>query len=172
MVYHVKNNGGQRTPVRSRRHLGLEKTSEPVTFSPQFVLESSEYKKAYLDRLVPVAIPAIQQKEDPTGGSCSTASRLPPSRFRSAPSGLTTASGASWQPGEDLDPAHRLFFTLRPGADQRLQWVDPPGAKVKPTDPPGTGSTITQKTLVLNFGGLGRIPRARKNHSIWGSRQG
>ena len=47
MVYRVRNVG-----------------SEPVEFVPYFVLESREAQKFYPDRLVPLALPAIQQRED------------------------------------------------------------------------------------------------------------
>ena len=40
-------------------------SAEEVYFNPQFVLESSEYKKAYLDRVLPQAVKAIQKREDP-----------------------------------------------------------------------------------------------------------
>jgi len=150
MVYHVKNNGGQLTPVRKPDGTWVvEKTSEPVTFSPQFVLEASEYKKAYLDRLVPVAIPVIQQKEDPKRKLLSSieiaAKPIPVSTERVDNS---VWGVATW---EDLDPRIDYFSIYVQGLTNAYKWVDPPVAKVNSTDPPGTGSTMTQKTLVLNF---------------------
>jgi hypothetical protein len=150
MVYHVKNSGGQLTPVKKQDGTWVvEKTAEPVTFDPQFVLEASEYKKAYLDRLVPVAIPVIQQKEDPKRKLLSSveiaAKPIPVSTERVDNS---VWGVATW---EDLDPRIDYFSVYIQGLTNAYKWTDPPVAQVKASDPPGTGSTMTQKTLVLHF---------------------
>ncbi|MCH8043511.1 MAG: hypothetical protein IID44_07310 [Planctomycetes bacterium] len=43
----------------------IVKSDGLVRFLPRFVLHSEEYDKGYLDRVIPAAIPAIQQREDP-----------------------------------------------------------------------------------------------------------
>jgi hypothetical protein len=66
MVYRVKNTGGNLKPVKNDDgKVVVETASREIRFFPTFVLEAHEVNKAYLDRLIPVAISAIQQKEDP-----------------------------------------------------------------------------------------------------------
>src|SRR5262249_6604236 len=66
MLYHVRNPGGHMSPVKQADgSITIQPVDQPVRFFPTFVLESHEYGKAYLDRIIPVAIPAIQAKEDP-----------------------------------------------------------------------------------------------------------
>jgi hypothetical protein len=75
MVYRVRNLGGHLTPVEASDktfrpeavdqvlNIGAEQPSNSVRFFPQFVLESRELGISYLDRIVPMAIPVIQQRE-------------------------------------------------------------------------------------------------------------
>ena len=67
MVYRVKNLG----PAFDARPEGNKNQHWPPTrrppsqifFHPQFVLESPQYKKAYLDRVLPLAIEAIRKAQ-------------------------------------------------------------------------------------------------------------
>src|SRR5262249_2132733 len=66
MIYHVKNTGGHLKPTKDADNVyTLKPVDRDVRFFPQFVLEAHEFRKAYLDRIIPVAISAIRQKEDP-----------------------------------------------------------------------------------------------------------
>ncbi len=149
MVYHVRNVGG---------HLGFEKKPEgvyapveenyDVRFIPQFVLEAPEYKKAYLDRLIPVAIEPIQQREDAQRkllNSVEIGGRpIPVSTDREDNS---VWGVATW---EDLDPRIDFFSIAIQGLTNAYKWSDPSGA-FQAGDAPGAGRVLTQKTLLLNF---------------------
>lgn len=75
LVYRVRNTGGRM--MQENKDTGQRTTKvfdTPVQFFPQFVLETNEgisesdgtiKYRAYLDRLVPTAMKAIQQREDP-----------------------------------------------------------------------------------------------------------
>ena len=66
LVYRVKNSGAHLKPTKKDDGtVVVEPVDREVRFFPTFVLEAHDVQKAYLDRVVPVAIPAIEQKEDP-----------------------------------------------------------------------------------------------------------
>jgi hypothetical protein len=148
MVYHVKNTGQHLKPAKRPDGTYTVTTADrDVRFFPQFVLEAPEYNKAYLDRLIPLAIPAIQQKEDPNrkllnsveiGGLIPTSSDLVDHSVWGV---------ATW---EDIDPRVDFFSIYVQGLSNAYQWVDPPEA-FKQGDPPGKGRVLAQKTLLLNF---------------------
>ena len=149
MVYHVKNTGGHLKPVKQSDGTYLTQTLDrDVRFFPQFVLEAKEYKKAYLDRLIPVAIPAIQTKEDPNRkllNSVEISSKLIPLSTDLVDRSVWGV--ATW---EDIDPRVDFFSVYVQGLSNAYQWVDPPQA-FKKGDPPGKGRILLQKTLMLNF---------------------
>lgn len=149
LLYKVKNNGGQVTTVpQPDGTYKVEKLDEPVTFEPQFVLESLEYKKAYLDRVIPVAVEAIRKKEDPARRLLNSieiaAKPIPVSTDRSDNS---VWGVATW---EDVDPRIDFFSIYVQGLSNAYRWIDPPGA-YKKGDAPGKGRILTSKTLRLNF---------------------
>ena len=75
MVYRVRNLGGHLTPVETPEktfqpqiadqvlNIGADRPSNSVRFFPHFVMESPELGVSYLDRVIPTAIPVIQQRE-------------------------------------------------------------------------------------------------------------
>ena len=75
MVYRVRNLGGHLNPVPAEDktykpepvdevlNFGAPQASNSIRFFPHFVLESSEVGKAYLDRIIPAAMPVIQLRE-------------------------------------------------------------------------------------------------------------
>ena len=75
MVYRVRNLGGHLKPVEAPDktyrpepvdqvlNIGAEQPSNSVRFFPHFVLDSRELGVSYLDRIIPMAIPVIQQRE-------------------------------------------------------------------------------------------------------------
>lgn len=149
LVYHVKNPGGHYAP--KRRDDGtyeLALVDEPVTFAPQFVLEAPEYKKAYHDRVIPVAIGPIQQREDPNRKLLNSiemaAQPIPVSSERHDESAWGVAT---W---EDIDPRVDFFSIFIQGLTNAYRWVDPPGGYHAGGEP-GQGRILTHKTLVLNF---------------------
>ncbi len=149
MVYHVKNTGGHLNPVLQKDGTyKIDKVNEAVTFSPHFVLEAPEYKKAYLDRVIPVAIGPIQQKEDPNRTLLNSV------EISETPIAVSTQREdksvwgvVTW---EDVDPRIDFFSIYVQGLTNAYRWVDPPGA-FKMGDPPGKGRVLTYETLLLNF---------------------
>src|SRR6185369_14038591 len=66
LLYHVTNRGQHLEPTKKKDGTyDLAKKDYPVKFVPTFALESKEFGKAYLDRLIPTAVEAIRRKEDP-----------------------------------------------------------------------------------------------------------
>lgn len=149
MIYHVRNTGGHLSPTRQDDGTYVLKTADrDVRFFPTFVLESVEYNKQYLDRIIPTAIQAIQQKEDPNrtlGNSVGVSSKLIPVSSELVDHSVWGV--ATW---EDVDPRIDSFSVSIEGLTNAYQWVDQPDG-FKPGDPPTTGRTLLQKNLVLNF---------------------
>jgi hypothetical protein len=149
MIYHVKNKGGHFVPQRQADGTyDVTEQDADVRFFPLFVLDAPEYKKAYLDRLIPVASDAIQQKEDPNRKLLNSVEigtkPIPVSTEREDRS---VWGVATW---EDLDPRIDFFSVSVQGLTNAYKWIDPPGAYTA-GDPPGTGRVLLQRTLVLNF---------------------
>lgn len=119
-----------------------------MRFFPTFVLEAHEYQKAYLDRIIPVAIQAIQSKEDPQRRLYNTVDIS--ARLLSHSTELVDKSAWGVATWEDVDPRIDYFSIYVQGLTNAYQWVDPPGA-YKPGDAPGTGRVLLHKTLMLNF---------------------
>ncbi len=135
--------------------------TDDIYFHPQFVLESPQFKKAYLDRVLPLAVEAIQKREDPHRKLLDTV------QMGEQPIPLSTADDdhsvwgvATW---EYIDPRIDFFNVYVKGLTNAYRFADPPGA-YKLGDAPGTGRVVAQKTLKLNFWRPGdeRTSRKRK----------
>jgi hypothetical protein len=157
MVYRVRNVGAALKPVaKETTKLGeetyatyaTEKVAKPIRFLPQFVLESHEYKKAYLDRVIPVATAAIQMREDPNRKLLNSVqiakTPIPVSTDREA-DGVWGV--ATWV---DVDPRLDFFSVYVQGLSNAYKWVDPEGVYQK-GDNLGKGRQFVRKTLQLNF---------------------
>ena len=149
MVYHVKNTGKHLKPTRhDDGTYTMQTVDRELRFFPQFVLEAHEYNKAYLDRVIPVAVLAIQQREDPNRrlyNSVEISSK--PLAVSSELVDKSVWGVATW---EDVDPRTDFFSVFIQGLTNAYQWVDPPQG-FKPGDPPGKDRVLLQKTLQLNF---------------------
>lgn len=123
---------------------------EAIKFFPLFVLEAHKLPtpKAYIDHLIPVAVPEIQRREDPkrklldTVEMARTAIPLSTDRIDRSVWGVVT-----W---EDIDPRTDFFSVYVQGLTNAYQWEDDPAA-IQPGSPPGTGRKFVQRTLKLNF---------------------
>ncbi|MGD9721901.1 MAG: hypothetical protein AB7O59_10695 [Pirellulales bacterium] len=149
MIYHVRNTGGHLSPVRQADGTHVIQHSErDVRFFPTFVLESHEYRKSYLDRVIPVAIAAIEQREDPNRKLLNSvevgARKIPVSH------GLVDRSVWGVVTWEDVDPRVDYFSVAVAGLSNAYQWIDPADG-YQAGDPPTTGRQLLAKTLVLNF---------------------
>ncbi len=150
MIYHVKNTGKHLQPsTQPDGETVVTTIDRPVQrFFPQFVLESHEYKKAYLDRIIPVAVKAIQQKEDPNRrllNSVDVSARPIPVSDELVDRSVWGV--ATW---EDVDPRIDSFSVFVGGLTNAYRWYDDT-AGFKLGDPPGKGRRFEQKTLMLNF---------------------
>jgi hypothetical protein len=100
----------------------IKKFDDQVWFIPRFVLESEEYDKAYLDRLIPVAIPAIQLREDRKRRLLSTVEisslKIPLSKGREDNS---VWGVATWV---DVDPRMDRFSIYIEGLTNAYRWQD------------------------------------------------
>jgi len=168
LLYRVKNTGKEvaRTvtgegEVKSE----LVDTKQPVRFAPRIWLESWDTQKAYPDRIIPVALPEIEKREDAGHRLLNAQELLPeaPARLLTtiemereippSPEGqdLGIWGVATW---EDIDPTTDHFSVYIQGLTNAYQWVD---AKendqyvYKKGDPIGTGRKLLEKTLRLNF---------------------
>lgn len=127
-------------------------TTEPIYFHPQFVLEGqlnvAPFKKAYLDKVLPLAVDAIEKQEDPHRKLLDTV------QMGEHPIPLSTADEdhsvwgvATW---EYIDPRIDFFNIYVKGLTNAYRFADQPG-DYKSGDAPGTGRLYAQKTLKLNF---------------------
>lgn len=161
LVYRVKNVGGRRVVTTRHEAQGeldpVERTVEPfekpVKFLPQFVLETREgiaagegisAYRAYLDRLVPSAMDAIREREDPSRELLDSASMA---AGEIAP-GEERWGVAIW---EAVDPRIDYFSIYIRGLTNAIRWRKREGRTIQPTDPPGEHIEQTLKSLRLDF---------------------
>lgn len=179
MVYRVKNVGSDLSPVPAASEAPQSEDNPSVTaaydvervnfptrrFFPHFVLESHDYKKQYLDRIIPAAKKPIQARENPgvTLLNSIEISQVPiplsDERFDRSVWGYVT-----W---EDVDPRIDFFSVYVLGLTNAFQFTDPPG-RLKPGDPPGTGRIFQFKALQLNFWRPGDTEREHEKEIHYG----
>lgn len=113
-------------------------SDQPVNFVPYFVLESREAEAFYPDRLIPLAVPAIQQREDARrtlADSVAISGPIPPA---GADTEASVWGVVTWT---DVDPRTDHFSIYVSGLTNAYRWQD---------TPEGTRE-FTRKTLKLNF---------------------
>jgi hypothetical protein len=168
LLYRVKNAGKVVTrTVTGEGEVKSELTdsNQPVEFVPRIWLESWDTGKIYPDRIIPVALPEIEQREDATRRLLNAKELLPeaPARLLNtvemerdippSPPGqdLGMWGVATW---EDIDPTTDHFSIYFQGLTNAYRWVDAKDNDqyvYKKGDPVGTGRKLLQKTLRLNF---------------------
>jgi hypothetical protein len=149
MVYRVRNTGGALRPTqKDDGSVVIEPFDREIRFFPQFVLESHEFKKAYLDRIIPTAVAAIQQKEDPNRKLLNTVEIG--NKLIQISTDFVDKSVWGVATWENVDPRIDYFSVYVEGLTNAYQWVDPPEA-FKPGHPPTSGRVLLQKNLMLNF---------------------
>lgn len=143
MVYNVTNNGNTLHPVKQPNgSYDIGTVAKPVKFVPLFVLEATEFQKAYPDRVIPLAFEQIAKREDPTRKFHSTVDIC-----REIAVGETVWGIVTW---EDIDPQIDRFSVYVQGLTNAYRWVDEPG-KFQPGNEIGVGRRLSRKTLKLNF---------------------
>ena len=157
LVYRVRNTGAGRVPGDREEAVYTTESAaqDGIRFIPQFVLTSRDRNsqgdtrsKAYLDRILPVAMDPIRRRELPRGellNSVSMARQLLPAETTRKVGGLWGV--AIW---EDVDPEIDYFSVYVGGLSNAYRRADPSGV-YRTGDPPGTGREIKRKTLQLNF---------------------
>ncbi|MBP89512.1 MAG: hypothetical protein CMJ64_22855 [Planctomycetaceae bacterium] len=156
LVYRVSNRGLARRPKAvadefGQETFGIERVNFPTRrFFPHFVLESLEYNKAYMDRIIPSAQKLIQRRENP-GANIKLHNSIEMSQIPIPLSDERIERGvwglATW---EDIDPRIDFFSVYVRGLTNAFKFVDPPGA-YQAGQAPGSGRVFTHKTLQLNF---------------------
>jgi len=151
LVYRVVNTGERLLPSeKGDDGLAPQPSDGPIRFEPQFVLESQETHKQYLDRLIPAAIGPIRRREDPRRRlltSVEMAQHPIPVSTEREDRGVWGV--AMWI---DVDPTIDFFSVYIQGLSNAYRWTDKVGAGAyKPGDPLGKGRKFFHKTLQLNF---------------------
>ena len=126
----------------------VQRVNHSVRFFPTFVLESHEFRKRYMDQLIPIAVPQIQRREDRAiklhdSVSISTVD-IPVSTDRVDKSvwGVVT-----WT---DIDPKIDFFSIYVKGLTNAYKFAEVDSA-FKTGSPPLTGRRFQNKVLQLNF---------------------
>ncbi|UUO06350.1 hypothetical protein M4951_23755 [Blastopirellula sp. J2-11] len=155
MVFRVRNMGNPLEATATTFETGdtlyeavqASGSTAPIRFFPRFVLESSDQKKEYLDRLVPVAMEPIAAREM---GGTPLYDTVSVSRFDMPVSSEEVDNGvwgvAIW---EDIDPNTDYFSIYVDGLTNAYRWTDKP----ENVDPMKIGAhrEYQTKTLKLNF---------------------
>jgi len=143
LVYSVTNPGKVYQPVKEEDGTyKVDTVDDDVAFVPEFLLVSQEYDKAYLDRIIPVALGPIRMREDPNQTYLTSVDMA-----RKIKVGETVWGVAMW---EEVDPRIDRFSIYVNGLTNAYKWKDEPGA-YKAGDPIGRGRRLARKTLKLNF---------------------
>jgi len=145
LVYRVTNRGGALRPIpEDDGTYRVETVDVPVLFVPSFYLEAQGPggEKRYPDRVIPLAKPIIQAREDRAIQFFDSTEIA-----RTLQVGQSVWGVAMW---EDVDPAIDKFCILVVGLSNAYKWEDPPGA-YKVGDPIGQGRVFQRKVLKLNF---------------------
>ncbi len=154
LAFHVQNNGQVLKRTVGDDGIAQDKlvgTAEPVRFVPEFTLESWDTGKRYQDQLIPLAVKAVQLREDPNRTFLDTvqiSGDLPASTEDEDKSvwGVATWIG--------IDPATDHFSIYVKGLTNAYRWSDvAPGqlGAFKEGESVLTGRTFQEKTLRLNF---------------------
>jgi hypothetical protein len=150
----VTNRGGHLVPEKEAD--GTYKVTQQDTISPaprffpEFTLASPKLKvpMAYPDKIIPVAVRAIQQREDPNRTLLNSVEISQAAIPLSTDKVDNSVWGvATW---DDIDPKTDVLSIYIKGLTNAYRWVDKP-AVFKVGDPPLTGRSFTQRRLKLNF---------------------
>jgi hypothetical protein len=165
LVYQVRNTGFHLNPSPKPDRWGhpLYETTQvnhSVRFFPRFVLESFDQHQQYVDRVIPLAVKAIQAIEDP---NVRLYNSVEISDINIAVD-QSVWGVATWQ---DVDPQTDFFAVFVQQLTNAYRWDDPAGAFQK-GDAPGTGRVYQYKTLQLNFWRPGDAVRQHQDEIRFG----
>ena len=157
MVYRVRNTGAAIGPEEQRdgSFTTAEAPDQPRRFIPQFVLSSNDrdkqgkpIRKAYLDRILPAAMPVIERREF-SGRKLLNSVEI--AELQLEPESGRSVEGA-WGVAiwEDVDPTIDFLTVDVGGLTNAYRWKDDPQG-FQPGSPAGKGRRLFKKTLQLNF---------------------
>jgi hypothetical protein len=157
LIYSVRNTGQVLRPVADEGGVYRPELAKggPVRFLPQFVLKSQDREatgeqvsKEYLDRVIPAAVAAINQREMP-GQTLLNSVEISEQPIPVSDDRLSRHvwGVATWI---DVDPRIDFFSVYVGGLTNAYRWEDLPG-QYQVGDPPGKGRHFARKTLQLNF---------------------
>lgn len=122
-----------------------------LRFFPHFVLRSTEYKKEYLDQVMPAALAPIMEREFPGRPNQQLYNSLTISEVAIPISTEGNDHGvwgvATWT---NVDPRIDYFMVYVQGLTNAYRFDDPSGA-FKPDSTPASTRQFIRKTLQLNF---------------------
>ncbi|MBM4003351.1 MAG: hypothetical protein FJ295_08700 [Planctomycetes bacterium] len=168
MVYRVKNLGTQLTPVAKTDDFGnityevQPGTAPELRFSPHFVFAGKAFiddqyvEKEYLDRSLPIAAKAIEEREsrDPqTGKRVKLYSTIEINKV-AIPASDENVDRSVWGyvVWEDVDPRIDFFRIYVQGLTNSYRMADLPAPDgYEKGKPPASGRAFAMKTLQLNF---------------------
>jgi hypothetical protein len=156
MVYRVTNRGGHLQPKQQEDGAWtIEKADHPVSFAPSFTLYAPELRKSYLDKIIPLALTPIRNREDPRRVLLNSAEIMQrPIEVSTETEDKSVWGVATWeagfQSGDMVDPRTDFFSIYVSGLSNAYRFADPAGA-YQAGDPPATGRLYRRKTLQLNF---------------------
>lgn len=127
------------------------RTTTALRFFPHFVLRSTEYKKEYLDRVIPAALTPIREREFPGRPEQQLFNSLTISEVP-IPISTETEDHSVWGvvTWTDIDPRIDYFMVYVQGLTNAYRFDDPVG-KFKADSAPASERQFTRKTLQLNF---------------------
>ncbi|MDG2380539.1 MAG: hypothetical protein P8N76_02590 [Pirellulaceae bacterium] len=153
LVYNVRNNGKHLSPSpvpdeSGRNTYAVEPVDHTIRFFPNFLLQCHDVDRVYLDKVMPTAVAAIRQREDPNRKLYNSVSisdvNIP---ISSELEDKSVWGVATWV---NVDPRSDFFSIYVRGLTNAYQWQDPADG-FKAGDSPGTGRRFLFKTLQLNF---------------------
>ena len=144
LLYSVTNPGRIMHPEPDKDGtVRIMPVNRPIHFIPQFSLETQDAAhKVYPDRVMPLALAPIRQREDPSRPIYSSIEMN-----RDIAVGETVWGVATW---ESVDPKIIRYSIFVNGLTNAYRFTDDPGA-YKAGDPIGKGRHLFLKTLKLNF---------------------
>ncbi|MDO4557869.1 MAG: hypothetical protein Q4C47_02775, partial [Planctomycetia bacterium] len=162
LVYSVKNTGNVVVPEQGTDATwSLRPSAKSVRFFPRFVLESTNMRKLYRDRVIPVAVDAIQRREGTRQRLLNTVEAV-----REIAPGEEVWGVATW---DAVDPMTHRFSVYVQGLTNAYIWgqqADENGGVEL------TAGRTYRRTLKLNFLRRGDQYMIREDQILYGTAGG
>lgn len=149
MVYNVRNGPVKRLEYDDAQEskVRAEPVTKPFLFIPRFELHSFDVDKTYVEKVIPEAAAAIQQREDKNRKLLTTGEMTGEIPVSTPEVDRTIWGVVTW---EGVDPRTDRFSIIVHGLTNAFRWTDPEGGYQAGT-PLGTGRKYEFQVLTLNF---------------------